>query len=329
MFKVIQDRPTVEQTFRSLVAALNRDSKPFDRKLGWKGGGGDFQIRWSSKHRFWHRLDPNQVIGRYWLVFGTDDPTQAGSLALICEINPPLQGVNRRCAGVFLEDEYGNRFLAHTGRVGGGRTGIGKESFLSSQRGSLHDLVWPDGKHSDVVLVGQIKNPRFQAQVACFVRDVERFKKAVEAGQESKTQSSAKGFSPEFSGRKQPYRRSITECQCDHGLVVNTLASVLEERGFSISNDRQRDLAAKIAGQRPLLFEAKTTHTPQDVYTAVGQLLMHGTAERRIPTLVMVLPGDPSPDTERVLTKLGITVLPYTIRRQHVEFDRIDKVLDS
>ena len=92
------------------------------------------------------------------------------------EINPPHEGENRRVAGLFARDEENRIYIAHTGRVGGGRTGIGQNAFrefLGPHR--WHEIETPSGLRT-AVLLGPIDSRDFTNQLADFVHNVADFK---------------------------------------------------------------------------------------------------------------------------------------------------------
>jgi hypothetical protein len=107
------------------------------------------------------------------------DPNSNSSVDITCEINPPKEGIDRRCGGIFLKDMASGFFLAHSGKVGGGRKGIGKASFLAVYSGSPETIQWPDGVTSEVVVVGKIDSKAFLDNLADYVRAVEAFKASV------------------------------------------------------------------------------------------------------------------------------------------------------
>jgi hypothetical protein len=104
-------------------------------------------------------------------------------VGLVCEVNSPFEGANRRVAGVFVRDSSGTLYLAHSGRVGGGRRGIGKEAFRAFfTDGDVREVQWPSGTVTETLVVGRLDDDRLPASVARFVRTVERFKQAVVGG---------------------------------------------------------------------------------------------------------------------------------------------------
>ncbi len=152
------------------------------RAIGYQGGGGTYTVYWHPRCRFWAAVEPYHK-GRHWCVYGTADPTAQVSLPIVCEINPLVDRVNRRCAGVFLRDGAGETYLAHTGKIGGGRPGIGKDAFTRFMRDATWRWVdWPDGKATQAIVVGRIDADDFLTQIVAFVGQVERFKEQVAPG---------------------------------------------------------------------------------------------------------------------------------------------------
>jgi hypothetical protein len=177
------NRDEIAAAYSQLRDRLIQGSRPISRPAGWQGGGGDFTVHWRPGEQIWAILDADFAGNRYWCAFGTQDPTLASGLTLVCEINPPVEGVNRRCAGLFVRDADGRIYLTHSGRVGGGRKGIGKQrfrAFLSD--GDVRWVRWPDGAESDVIVVGQVGEEDLPTRVARFVHAVEQFKQSAVQG---------------------------------------------------------------------------------------------------------------------------------------------------
>jgi len=81
--------------------------------------------------------------------------------------------------GVALRDH--GVLLAHRGKVGGGRTGIGKQAFLEFWKGETIE-IGDGGREAAVIPVGFLGDPALIDQIAAFVGAVRDFKKqAVEA----------------------------------------------------------------------------------------------------------------------------------------------------
>jgi hypothetical protein len=261
-------------------------------------------------------LEPDREPSRYWCCFGTENPTHANNLTIVGEINPTKEGVNRRNAGIFLRDNQGVVYLAHSGKVGGGRVGIGKNRFFDFyHKENNKDVDWPDKIQSSAIVIGRIDSEHLPAQIAHFIRQVEIFKEetAGERTQGVPSPESALTFTPEFSGKRQGYiPKGKVEANCDHGLVVDGLAEFMKGRGIKFANDRRRDfLILSRGGTITHLFEVKTDTSTSSLYTAIGQLMLHGAALANTPKKVLVLPDEPKQETLEAIRRLGIRVVTY------------------
>lgn len=138
-------------------------------------------------------------------------------------------------------------------------------------------------------------------------------------------------FRPEFIG-KTTYRPPADDVVADrrHGVVVQELKARSVSLGMKFGNDFLRDgYWLNKDGSIRVLFEVKTRIARRDIYTAVGQLLLHGAAEQRTPKLVMLAPGMPNEETSRYLSKLGIQVMPYTMEGEAVSFEGLSDLAGS
>jgi hypothetical protein len=118
-------------------------------------------------------------------------------------------------------------------------------------------------------------------------------------------------FDDEFSGKKNITINHSGVAICDHGLVVNSLKELLEEKGAHIANDQLRDLYLFNNGEVEIVFEFKTGFDRQSVYSAIGQLLLNNTTLKPTPKYVMVLPLGLSEEIQSVVRNLNIELLQY------------------
>ena len=168
----------IADTLSALELALTQGSQPLKRTIGYRGGSGEHTVYWHPHHRFWAAVHP-YYDNRHSCVYGTMDPTRETHLSSVCEINPPVKGFDRRCAGVFLRDAEGRIYLGHSGKIGGGRPGIGKRAFTQFARdANWRSVTWPDGETTRVIVIGRIDDVDLASRVAAFVRTVEEFKHA-------------------------------------------------------------------------------------------------------------------------------------------------------
>jgi len=65
-------------------------------------------------------------------------------------------------------------YLAHTGRVGGGRKGIGQRTFLEFYR-APHQVYVPE-RNATMILLGQVDRADFAKDLSAFVHAVANFK---------------------------------------------------------------------------------------------------------------------------------------------------------
>ena len=313
--KPLTTRVETKKAFRSISQNLTRDCIQLVRFVGWKGGRGKYRVYWNPRLRFWTLLRLLKRQQRYWCCFGTKDATKFRGFSITGQINPPVSGFDRRVGGAFVSDGQGRVYIAHSGKIGGGRSGIGKSAFVAAYRGkNWQRVIWPDKKETEIIVIGRVDGAHLQDQIAHFVGEIDRFKRTAVTGKSSPHKRNQKSaFNPEFSGRRKSYStHAEIESQCDHGPLISALAEELQRRGIAVANDVPRDLFVPSSkGRVRLLFEAKTDLSTSSVYGAVGQLMLHGAAEPKEPRRIFVAPGTPKAATLRALKKLGIEILTY------------------
>ena len=328
----LTDAGDVKRAIASLKLNLTRSCVQMNRFIGWQGGGQNFRVYWSAGLRMWWKLYRSSGGSRYVCFFGFQDPNRSKNLTIICEVNPPCQGFDRRTAGVLVRDDAGRIFLAHTGKIGGGRPGVGKSSFISACGGDqMEPIVWPDRKETEVFVIGRVDSSRLASQIRDFVAQVKEFKDSAKDHKRSRKWGPPRLlFKPEFEGPRKGYRvEGKIESRCDHGSVINTLKAILQKRLGRIGRDRERDLYVMSAkGRITHLLEAKTDVSTSSIYCAVGQLMLHGVASSPTPRRILVVPRTPKERTRTALKSLGIRVLTYTWTRQRPLFARVDEVLE-
>lgn len=142
------------------------------------------KVNWNSKHKFWSYFGKDEYGGgnRHWCPFGIDDPA-GKQIDITTEINIPLEGINRRVGAYFAKDKQEKLYLMHSGKIGGGRRGIGKKAFKQfySKRCRTVEVQWPDGKVTDDYPVAVVPSNDFELEVANFIHAVAEFKKTVKA----------------------------------------------------------------------------------------------------------------------------------------------------
>lgn len=169
---VITKKKDIDAAQRQLRDRIREEAGPVRRrKLGFPSGEMEAKTCHVERLDLWHAT--SRLPNRWWNGFGFGD-IEVPSLSIVAEVNPSFDG-SRRSAGAFLQGADGKVWLAHSGRVGGGKKGVGRTAFLSVFSGSVEDV---DGH--DYVVIGRIDAKNFLDKLATFVRTVQSFKAGVD-----------------------------------------------------------------------------------------------------------------------------------------------------
>jgi hypothetical protein len=167
----------IAEAYATFAQSITENSETLSRVVGYQGGSEPATLYWHESLGFWALLEPERIPNRYWCGFGVEDPRPVSMVSITCEINPPREGFNRQCAGLFVRDSHGHTYLAHSGKIGGGRPGIGKTNFLKSRDNSdIAPVIFPDKIEHDYIVIGRIDDSAFLTDLARFVSGVAEFK---------------------------------------------------------------------------------------------------------------------------------------------------------
>lgn len=173
MLFILTNRQEIENAQREFVTKLEEHcDRQIPVKVGYRGGYVDCSIRWSQSLSLWFYSE--KIEGsRYWNAFGLSEvaPKQNSMLSIVCEINPPVEGLNKRAQGSFARDNNGHVWLVHRGKIGGGKPGIGRRLFFENYQGEVREVAG-----DKFAIIGKIRSPDFVERVRIFVREVERIK---------------------------------------------------------------------------------------------------------------------------------------------------------
>ena len=128
---------------------------------------------------FFSKLAGEPEPNRYWNAFGLFSTEEPSNIAV--EINFPIEGTNRRIAGLLARDDRSNQVkVLHRGGIGGGRKGIGKNAFRSWYRKRFpNNFVDVDeGMKNPIesILIGPIGESSLITNLEIFVKSVADFK---------------------------------------------------------------------------------------------------------------------------------------------------------
>ena len=291
--------------------------------------GGYFENKINFGENLWYSTftlkNPDAAIPRHWNGFGIEE-RKGGHQIIVVEINPPLNGIDGRVSGAFGKDDTQNRYyLLHRGGVGGGRKGIGKESFRSWYRGAWTTLYDEDGYYDEAILVGQLGTGKLIGPLRTFVHEVANYKREMSEGKNSRKPgipTEILDFTPESHGKRKGRRKSIFYYESYHGTIVNALAEnvKLQTTNGSVFNTKQIDLGVEIAGRLAELYEVKSSADLQSVYTALGQLIFHSGGDSAIRKVLVLPKSELSESLNNKMSVLGVEILGYRIMNDKVIF---------
>lgn len=261
--------------------------------------------------------------------FGIRGP---GQLRIAVEVNILREGIKHRVRGFFAKDNTtGAVYLMHSGDVGGGIRGVNGRAFRVWYRDQYgedrHEVFFRDGKVRlgfIVILLNGSDPTRYAWQ---YVDRITKFKKAVANNQvdvndatfQQQIQELKKfeDFYTEPRGRRTGTRSGTIDYISYHGEVVDALRSwrsaQLEGQASRIVKDKFIDMGLEDAGGTLIeLYEVKPRAARADIYSAIGQLMVH---ERSGCKKFIVLPegGPLAVDLDDALKRHGIIKLQFRL----------------
>ncbi|MHB8909662.1 MAG: hypothetical protein ACYDAA_12375 [Syntrophales bacterium] len=330
MLKVVEDESSIRRHQRLFARALRTlSAETIPVKLGHPGASEKAKVAWSEALGIWSFS--RKIAGsRYWNAFGVGRPEGGAGIAITCEINFPLCGIDRRTGGAFARDQAGRVFAVHRGKLGGGRKGIGKSLFENSYRG-VWEVMEDGDQESPVALIGVLHSPRFARQVAQFVRKIARMKESA-AARSAQAELTFDEFSlrEELIGTRYREEERETGTECDHGLIIRDLADLLRQSGFRTGNDPHRDLIVMDReGRIRAVFQIRTAMTLPDIHAGTAQLLLGGLGLPGSPLLILTLPRAPENALREKIERLHIAILTYDWRGERAVFPELGEFLPA
>jgi hypothetical protein len=311
MLEVVREETRIRSAFRQMQRRL-KGERLRDVELQWQGGRAVVPVQWRQAERFWwHASD--KATDRWWFVLGHS--TRPGPEEVpTCEINVRKSGHDRRLAGAVLRDEAGALFLAHSGRIGGARSGSDRSAFRKFLvPGNWQPVRWPDGVETELHVVGHIGSPRFARQLGRFVREVQRYK---ERDVDPTTPLPALLLMDGAAA-------TPLESLCDQGLVLDALDAELRRRGADGADDL---FAHRFKGERRIV-ELGVDASADGVYRLLGRLMARS-AEREEPSRkIAVLPQGVPAWTETACRRLGVGLVRFGWKGERAQFEGLDHAL--
>jgi hypothetical protein len=327
MLKVISDQPVIKK----YAGQFAKKFKPFideeiKVKLGHQGAGFPAKVLWSKSLGIWKFSRAIKEV-RYWNAFGVGKPGASSVLSIASEINFPWKQIDRKTGGAFAEDAWGNVFVIHRGKIGGGKKGVGKSLFEHNYRG-----VWSfmeDGDSiSQVAVIGALNSPRFALQAAQFVKKIEILKSTAAPSTQTEMNFSEISFREDLVGCTPSSAEDEVISACDHDLVVGELAALLQRKKIKIGNDTESELFAVDPSENRIshIFKVLTDTKEKNVLAAAAKLLLQTSAAALNPLPVLVLPEDKINSYAQELQRINISVIGFHWQEEKVVFSGLEKI---
>lgn len=302
MFTLIEDRTEIRKAQSELEATISREfSTKAIRDIGWQGGRQpQATVRTDGIYWFWSSDYKKEVANpRRLNWFGRIG--EGPGVAIAVEMNTPYVGRNDSIAGFFARNSTNGRtYLFHSGRVGGGAEGVKKDALVAWVDLQLQPIYASDGSYREGILVMPVSGRGAVRSATAYVQAIIDFKAAVRNGDTQTPKAKEKErklreYFDEFFGRK---KGKVAAREIDyvsrHGEVVKALREWRKSKGLAADQRFVKtallDLGVSANSNVIEVYEVKTSAARSDVYTGIGQLIVH--AQRADCSRTLVLPAD-------------------------------------
>jgi hypothetical protein len=328
MFSLIESKKEIAKAQRTLETAIHRDlKKKAVKNIGYPGGT-TFDAEVHTDGTYWFYSSdhdgadlPNPRRLNWFGLFKKDT-----GLQISVEINTTYEGRNNQVAGFFARDNgTGSIYLMHSGRVGGGTKGVGKAAFLAWSNQDLIEVVSSTGGIREGVLVMPIEGIAAARSAVRYIDIISEFKRAVRAGEMDtpeflQRKKELTDFYAESRGRRKGKRSAKIDYLSRHGEIVDALHSWRNSnplpQGGRLVKNVLIDMGVAVGQELIEIFEVKTNTIRSNIYAAIGQLMVHGTANECRRVLVLPHKEKVSSDLTEALERLGIQLMKCKINKK-------------
>lgn len=272
-------------------------------------------INYSKKYKFWWGHTPDLKGKRYWNPFGLgEEPHTDSNVVGPCQFNCVYEGFSNLTGGLFAIDEDNNYYLLHSGRLGGGKKGVGKERFTKfyfDHYGELEDVICNE-RVLKYFVVTNFNDKNFYQNILDYINIAQQFKDSLKVNTHNEDRLDRNPLTNgEYIGIKTydlPQRTIIATN--DHARIVNQLIDELRLLGLQTKRDQFRDAyTIDNNGKVDRIFEVKTGFNRQKLYTAVGQLIVNSLTHNS--EKFFVLEKDAYADLIEDLGKIPVKCVTY------------------
>jgi hypothetical protein len=328
MFSLLESKEEITIVQRKLEATIRRDFNiQAIKNIGYPGGTTyDAKVNTDRHHWFWskdHKQtdEPNPRRFNWFGLFN-----EGSDLQISVEINTPFEARNYNVAGFFGRDnETGAIYLLHSGRVGGGKKGVGKTAFLAWSNERPVEVADSTGEVRNGVLVMPVEGKAATRSAIRYIDAIASFKRAVRSGEIDTPEFKHKeklyrDFYSEPRGRRKGKRAIEIDYVSRHGDVLDALEawrnSQSLEQGARLVKNVLLDLGVEMGQELVEVYEIKSTSARSHIYSAIGQLMVHGTAEKCRRVIVL-------PDKEPIAIDLNDALQRLEIELMRFKLDKV------
>ena len=327
VLKTVADQKKIKKYARHFI----KSCKPFvdeqiKVRLGHQGASYPAKVSWSKKLGVWIFSRAIKDV-RYWNAFGMGKPQPGALLSITSEINFPWSGIDRKTGAAFAEDAWGNVFVIHRGKIGGGKKGIGKSLFEHHYRG-----VWSFMEDGDcvtqVAVIGALNSARIALQIAHFVKKIDMLKSAVIHSPQTEINFPEVTFREDLVGSLPLSEEPDINARCDHDLVISSLAAQLRHGKYKTGNDNTHELFLVDPVQQKIshIFEVVTDNKKESILAAAARLLLQSRGHGGNPAPVLMLTAEKIMQYAQLLQKIGVTVLGFRLENDRIIFPELSKI---
>jgi hypothetical protein len=327
MLKVIDNENLIRKYARQFTGKF----KPFidekiKVKLGHQGASYPARVFWSKKLGIWLFSHAVKEV-RYWNAFGVGRPKPGELVSITSEINFPWAGIDRKTGGAFAQDPWGDVFVIHRGKIGGGKRGIGKSLFEHNYRGTWSFMEDGDCL-TQVAVIGAVTSVRFALQSAQFVRKIEILKSSAIHSSQTQFIFPEICFHENLVGNLPASDEPDVKSRCDRDLIVTALASLLKRWKLRIGNSENYDLfLVDPAGDRiSYIFEFLTDTREKSILAAAAKALLRVASAGENPLPILVLPEEKLSQYAHLMQKINVGVIGFRIEEDRIIFPDLDKI---
>ncbi len=325
MFSLLELKEEIAKAQGKLESTIRREfPKKAVRNIGYPGGTNyDAKVVTNGHCWFWSEDHNESDVPnpRHLNWFGLFN--EGRDLQISVEINTAYEGRNDQVAGFFARNsDTGTVYLLHSGRVGGGTKGVSRAALLAWSNEPLIEVADSSGSIREGIVVMPIEGRAATRSTIRYIDTIARFKKAVRDGDLGtpgfqRKQRILADFYAEARGRRKGRRSSQIDYLSRHGDVVDAWhewrGSSPMPRGARVVKGVLIDMGVAVGHRLVEVFEVKTTTARPDIYSAIGQLLVHGTADDCRRVIVLPHKTNIADDLVKALQRLGIELLRFDL----------------